>query len=177
MALLCFHIIAAYFYLLVLTQLSDLGLFLILFGVSSYCFTAFISVCDFVLRQHAFCFVTTRAHLGRGQQRFKGALVLDDKGIADVTPGEPMGQLCQLQTCLQWPDRKISENRQRVDAVAESSVQWSGARPLLRVQAGTRVTTPAVRPGPWRIRLGVPSVPRDKCQRSTRSRTNMHTLP
>lgn len=93
MASLCFHIITTYFYLLVLTLLSDLGLILILFCVSSVCFTAFISVCDFALRQHVFCFVTSRAHLRRAQQRLKGALVLDDKGIANMTSGEPMGQL------------------------------------------------------------------------------------
>lgn len=153
---------------------SDLGLILALFWVF---FTAFISVCDLALRQHVFCFVTTGAHLRRAQQRLKGALVLDDEGIANLTSGEPVGQLCELQTGLQWPSWIISENRQRVDAVAEASVERSGARALLRVQTGARVTAPAVRPGPRRILLGVPSALRDKCQRSTQSHANTHTLP
>lgn len=153
MAFLCFHIIAT-------TLLSDLCLFPILLCASSVRSAAFISLCDFALGRRALCLVTSGARLWRAQQRLKGALVLDDKGIANMTSGEPVGQLRQLQTRLQWPDGIISENRQSVDAVAEASVQRSGAGPLLRVQAGARVTAPAVRPRPRRILLGVPSVPK-----------------
>lgn len=64
-----------------------------------------------------------------------------------------------------------------MNAVAEATVEGGGARSLLRVQAGAQVTAPAVRPGPRRILLGVPSVPKDICQRSARPNINKHTLP
>lgn len=98
------------------------------------------------------------------QQRLKGVVVLNDERVANVSSGEGMGQLCQLQTSLQRPGWVISDDGQSVDAIAKASVEWSGAWPLLRVEAWVQVTAPAVRPGPWRILLGVPSVPRDKCQ-------------
>lgn len=64
-----------------------------------------------------------------------------------------------------------------MNAIAEATVEGGGARSLLRVQAGAQVTAPAVRPGPRRILLGVPSVPKDICQRSTRPNINKHALP
>lgn len=164
-----------HFHLLVLY--SDLGLILLLFCVCGVRFTAFFSAGNCAPRQRVFCFVTTRAHLTRAQQRLKGALVLKDKRIANLTCSQPVGQLCQLQTCLQWPGRIISENGQRVEAVAEAAVERRRARPLLWVQARAGVAAPAVRPGPWRILLRVPSVPKDKCQRRARPHTNVRTLP
>lgn len=152
---------------------SDLAGVLSVFGFS---FTAVISIGRFVLRGHVL-HVRPAAHLRSARRRVKVVLVLDDKGTAGLTPGRPLRQLRQLQTCLQRPSWVISENGQRVNAVAEATVEGGGARSLLRVQAGAQVTAPAVRPGPWRILLGVPSVPKDKCQRSTRPNTNKHALP
>ncbi|KAG7228879.1 hypothetical protein INR49_008657 [Caranx melampygus] len=88
--------------------------------------------------KHGLCLVTTGAHLRRVQQWLKGVLVLDDERVADVTSGEGVGQLCQLQTGLQRPGRIISDDGQSVDAVAEASVERSGAWPLLRVKAWVR---------------------------------------
>lgn len=152
---------------------SDLAVVLSVFGFS---FPAFVSIGHFGLRCHAL-HVRPGAHLRGARRRVKVVLVLDDKGAAGLAPGGPLRQLRQLQTCLQRPSWVISENRQRVNAVAEATVEGGGARALLRVQAGAQVTAPAVRPGPWRILLGVPSAPKDKCQRSARPNINKHTLP
>lgn len=137
---------------------------------------AFVSIDRPVLRHHVL-HVRPGAHLRGAQQRLKVGLVLDHEGTGGLSPGQPLRQLRQLQTCLQRPRWVISENRQRVDAVAEATVEGGGARSLLRVQAGAQVTAPAVRPGPGRILLGVPSVPKDICQRSARPNINKHALP
>lgn len=70
----------------------------------------------------------------------------------------PLSQSVQLEARLQRPSWIISENRQRVHAVAEASVQGSGAGPLLRAQAGAGVKAPAEPPGSGRILLSIPSV-------------------
>lgn len=72
--------------------LSDLSLFLTLLRASCSCFTAVILLCNFALH-HGLCFKAASAHLRRVQRRLKGALVRDDEGIAELTPGEPVGQL------------------------------------------------------------------------------------
>lgn len=68
---------------------SDLAVVLSLFGFRG---TAFLSINRSVLRHHVL-HVRPGAHLGGAQQRFKVGLVLDHKGAASLTPGQPLRQL------------------------------------------------------------------------------------
>lgn len=135
---------------------SDLAVDLSIFGFSV---NTFFCVAQYVPRHHVL-HVRPGAHLRSAQQRFEAVGVGDDEGAARRTSARSLGQLRELQTCLQRPRWVISENRQRVDAVTEPPVEGGRARPLLRVQAGAQVTAPAVRPGPRWVLLGVPSVPK-----------------
>lgn len=92
------------------------------FSIFGFGVTAFFSVTHYVLGHHVF-HVRPGAHLRSAQHRFEAVWVGDDKRTASWTSAHSLGQLGELQSCLQRPSWVISENRQRVDAVAEASVE------------------------------------------------------
>lgn len=68
---------------------SDLAVVLSIFAFS---FTAFLSVRQYVLRQHVFR-VRPGAHLRSAQEGFKAVLVGDHKGTGSLTSGHSLSQL------------------------------------------------------------------------------------